>query len=127
MLGEAFLLYNITQQAVSYLGASYRDALVKEKNIAQGEYQCKRKLKKASEACDLNKGKTTDMACIEMTFDTKREPLGIILGESVLLTTPEIDYIGAVDDIGFWDTDKTVAVLRHIQKQQISRKILSRI
>ena len=67
------------------------------------------------------------MACIEMTFDTKREPLGIILGESVLLTTPEIDYIGAVDDVGFWDTDKTVAVLRHIQKQQIPRKILSRI
>ena len=46
MLGEAVLLYNITQQAVSYLGASYRDALIEEKNTAQGVYQCKQKLKR---------------------------------------------------------------------------------
>lgn len=123
MLGTLFGIYSGVGIIVEgVFGAEYRRLLVEERNEEMGYNNTREDLIDGLiEPLDVNPRPAYNMMVVEMHFDTKEDPIGVILGqETVYLSVSEAKILKGLTEENLRDSN-VLAMLAHIKYSQAER------
>lgn len=123
MLGTLFGIYSGVGAVVEgVFGAEYRKLLVEERNERRGYNNAREDMIDGLiEPLDVNPRPAYNMMVVEMHFDTKEDPIGVILGqETVYLSVSEAKILKGLTEENLRDSD-VLAMLAHIKYSQEER------
>ena len=112
MLAEAVLIYTIAYQISSKLAPIFDKEDGQNELHEKGVHTAKQMLAAKGAATNINT--TKDLRCLELQMD-HTDPLGVIIGPVLKLTTEEIQWASEVER---WDCEEVVAILRFIALTQ---------
>ena len=123
MLGTLFGIYSGVGTIVEgVFGAEYRKLLVEERNEKRGYNNAREDMVDGLiEPLDVNPRPAYNMMVVEMHFDTKEDPVGVILGqETVYLSVSEAKILKGLTEENLRDSN-VLAMLAHIKYSQAER------